>query len=164
LNKNTKIVILTGILALFIVVLVSIWRAREKDLPRTVDCGPAEGVHHVINERQFATQYTGYTLTLEGELKDKAKFSAKLGESQFQQLSDALQQGNEFRKALVAGYNACAISKDQYSKQVPQFQAIDSIASQINVYTAKHTLKGVEQQQLQQLIQEYVELTNRLAR
>src|SRR5712692_2252308 len=111
MTKNIKVVSLCalGVVALFVLALVG----RDVFLrPHgIVDCG--DGPRRTIDIRDFATQYSAYSIELEASLTDKAKVSAKLNPIQLQQLSEALQSANEFRKYVVAGYNACALTKSQ---------------------------------------------------
>jgi hypothetical protein len=85
LNKNTKTVLVVTIVVfarLALACFAKEYIAGRQDKP---DCGGSEGTHYSIDMRNFATKYTSYTVALEGELKDTAQFSVKLGESQFQQ-------------------------------------------------------------------------------
>jgi len=75
-----------------------------------------DGNRKTIDLRKFTTEYYAYSLEFEATLSDKAKFSGKLSPVLVQELSESMQHVKEFQKSLVAGFNACAISKVQYAK------------------------------------------------
>jgi len=68
---------------------------------------------------------------LRAERRAKARLPTKLEPTQTQQMSEALQQADEFRKYVVAGYNACAVTKDQYARFGARFQALDALERRI---------------------------------
>lgn len=112
--------------------------------------------------RDFATKYSAYSIELEASVADKAKASAKFTPMQLQQISESLQSANEFRKYVVAGYNACAISKAQYAQYEPRFLTLDALARQINVFLSQPALEEFERAQLNSLVNQYVELCSKL--
>jgi len=112
--------------------------------------------------REFATQYSAYSLELEASLSDKAKVSAKINPVQLQQLSEAMQVTREFRKYVVSGFNSCAITKDQYGQIGKRFQALDSLAGEINTLAGKSELTQAESTKLSDLIGEYGDLAHKL--
>src|SRR5262249_12722754 len=118
-SRNSKTIWLACIGA--VVLLAIIWVGRDLFLkPRDLKCD--DGPRKTIDIRDFITQYSAYSVELEGAVGDK-KLTAKLNPVQLQQLSESLQHANEFRKFLVAGYNACAVSKEQYTEYGATFQA-----------------------------------------
>lgn len=160
MNKNLRSVLLALICAALVAVVIYAWIQREKTAQILIDCGPQEGKRYRIDISQFATQYVGHTLSIEGEIKDKAKFGAKLGESQFQELSESLQQNNAFMKSLVAGYNACAVPKTAYNQAITRYKDIDEVARELDGYLKKDSLSDSESAQLSKLVDRYVALTN----
>ena len=90
---------------------------------------------------------------------DKGEFSGKIDPVQLQSLTEAAQQSNEFRKFLVAGYNACAISKAQYAEFGARFQTLDGLARQIDNLVAKGSLDEQGKQALADLVSRYGEVT-----
>lgn len=159
MNKNVKVVSVVAIVAVVVVAAIyygyDAWKGRQ----RCFDCG--DGQRCTIDVRQFATQYSAYSLELEASLSDKAKVSAKINPVQLQQLSEALQTTREFRKYVVSGFNACAITKDQYGQIGKKFQALDSLAGEINALT-KSELTEAESTKLSGLIGEYGDLAHKL--
>ena len=125
-----------------------------------LDCG--DGPRRRIDLRDFSTQYSAYSLELEVILDDKAKISTKLTPEQFQQLSESLQSSREFRLYAVAGYNSCAISKDQYGKFGARYQALDSLAREINALLMKPSPTQEEKNALSTLTSRYGELASKL--
>jgi len=155
-TKNAKTVSLVVIVAG--IVLGFGWIARDLLLRRhgAFDCG--DGPRRTIDMRDFATEYSTYSLELGASIADKVKISTKLSPVQLQQLSEATESANEFRKYVVAGYNSCAITKVQYTQDGERFQAMDGVARQVNGLLAKPSLSPQETSSLAGLIDEYGKL------
>jgi len=150
-----------GVALLIVAFLAILLFVRDRHLSTgVVDCGGSIGTHPTIDARDFETKYVGYSVSVEAEVKDKAKLSTKVDPSQLQQLSEALQSGNEFRKVLVAGYNACAITQDTYGRAIIKFQVIDSLARQIGELLKKESPDGAS---LKQMVQQYHDAVSALA-
>lgn len=156
MTKNAKTVSMVVIVAG--VVLGSVFIARDLLLRRhgVFDCG--DGPRRTIDLRDFATEYSAYSLELGASIADKVKISTKLRPVQLQQLSEAMQSANEFRKYVVAGYNSCAITRVQYAQDGERFQAMDGVAREINGLLAKPSLSQQESSSLAGLIDEYGKL------
>jgi hypothetical protein len=152
-TRNAKTVSLVVIVAGVVIAFVFI--ARDLLLRRhgVFDCG--DGPRRTIDMRDFATEYSAYSVDLEANVADKVKVSTKLKPVQQQQLSEALQSANEFRKYVVAGYDSCAITKVQYNQDGERFQAMDGVARQITGLLAKPSLSQQESSSLAGLIDEY---------
>lgn len=159
MTKNSKTVYL-ALLAAVVVLAAGYFLWDRLHSGGDLDCG--DGPRKTIDTRDFQTRYWAYSVELEASLADQAKVAAKLTPQQMQQLSEAMQSGAEFRKYVVAGYNACAISKQQYQQWGPQFQALDSLARQINSLLAAASLSPAEHARLAQLIGEYGDLLRKL--
>jgi len=160
MSKNSRTIWLVSIGAL--VLLVILWVGRDLFLfkPRELQCD--DGPRKSIDIRDFITQYSAYSVELEAAVSEK-KLSAKLNPVQLQQLSESLQHANEFRKFLVAGYNACAVSKKQYTEYGATFQALDSLSRQINTALSKPELNAQERSEVANLVKQYVNLSQNLA-
>ena len=158
-STNTRLVV---VLVLGVVVLVVIWVGWDltKGHQRCFDCG--DGQRCTIDVRQFATQYSAYSLQLEASLNEKAKVSVKLDPVQQQKLSEAMESANEFRKYVVAGFNSCAISKAQYAQLGARFQALDGLAREINGLAAQPSRSADDSTRLTTLISEYSDLAHKL--
>jgi hypothetical protein len=145
--------------------LYLLWLSRSAEtfsyVGGTVDCG--DGPKHIIDIRDFTTQYSAYSLELEASIADKTKISTKLSPIELQQISDATQSVREFRKYVVAGYNSCALTKAQYGQYGARFQALDNLAREISDLTAKPSLPREETAKLARLISEYGELVAKLS-
>jgi hypothetical protein len=133
-----------------------LWNRHQKSF----DCG--DGRRYTIDERQFTIQYTAYSLQLEASLKDKSKFSAKLDPVQQEKLTEAMQSANEFRKYVVAGFNSCAVSRDQYAQFGKRFQALDSLAREINGLAAQPSRSADDNARLTTLISGYSDIARQL--
>src|ERR1019366_2599981 len=135
MNKNAKVVSIVAIVAVVVLVTTyfgyDLWRGRQ----RCFDCG--DGQRCTIDMRQFATQYSAYSLELETSSKDKAKMSAKINPVQLQQLSEATQNAREFRQYVVAGFNSCAVTKIQYGQFGARFQSMDNLVLRPLDYVTK---------------------------
>ncbi len=160
MTKNTKVVSLVSIAAAVIILAVFVSRDIFLRQKGEHDCG--DGPRPTIDIRDFATQYSAYSVELEGSLKDKAKISTKVAPVQLQQLSEALQNANEFRKYTVAGYNSCAVTKEQYVKVGQRFQALDGLAREINQLTGSTQSSPEQSKNLTTLVNQYAELARKL--
>ncbi len=160
MSKNSKTIWLACIGA--VVLLAIIWVGRGLFLSTSRDLECDDGPRKTIDIRDFVTQYSAYSVEFEATVNDK-KLSAKLNPVQLQQLSESLQHANEFRKFLVAGYNACAVGKKQYTGYGATFQAMDSLSRQINATSAKPELNPQEKTELANLVKQYVNLSQQLA-
>ena len=158
-TKNTRIVWLGVIGAVILAIVVLIGRDLFLKSHGTFDCG--DGPRRTIDIRDFASQYSAYSLELEADVADKAKVSAKLTPGQLQQLSDAVQNSDEFRKYVVAGYNSCAITKAQYVQLGERFQTLDNLAHEIIELTKEHALSPEASDRVAALIKQYAEIAGR---
>jgi hypothetical protein len=159
-SKNSKTIWLACIGAVVLVTIV--WVGRDLFLTRSGNLECDDGPRKTIDIRDFITQYSAYSVELEAAVDDK-KLSAKFDPVQLQQLSESLEHANGFRKFLVAGYNACAVSKKQYTEYGATFQAMDSLSRQINTTSAKPELNPQEKTELANLLNQYVKLSQQLA-
>ena len=141
---NTRIISLTVVGA--IVLLAVVWVGRDLFLAKSRDIDCDDGRRKTIDLRDFVTQYSGYSIEFETALGDKAKFASKLNPVQLQQLSESLQHANEFRKFLVAGYNSCAVSTQQYTQ-----------------FGASYEPNTLDRTELRNLVKQYVGLSQQLA-
>jgi hypothetical protein len=158
-GTNTR---LAGILVAGILVLAALWIVWDlwNRHQRCFDCG--DGQRCTIDVREFATQYSAYSLQLEASLKDTAKISVKLDPVQQEKLSEAMQSANEFRKYVVSGFNSCAITKAQYGQFGARFQALESLAREINGLAAQPSRSADDSTKLTALISEYSDLAHKL--
>ncbi len=128
--------------------------------PRIIECD--DGSRQSIDIRDFAVRYSAYSVELAAGVGNKARFSGKLNPVQLQELSEALQHANEFRKFLVVGYNSCAISKQQFAQHGATFQAMDSLSRQIDSIMKKPDLTQPDRESLSDLVKQYIELSQKL--
>ncbi len=162
LTRNAKVVWLAAIGALILVVITVIVRDVLLRRHGTFDCG--DGPRRTIDIRDFATQYSAYSVELEASVAETAKISTKLNPVQLQQLSEAMQNAREFRQYVVAGYNSCAVTKVQYGRYGARFQALDNLAREINELTGKPSLSQEETAKVAPLISQYGELARKLGK
>jgi hypothetical protein len=152
MTKNAKTVSLAAIGA--VVLLLLVFAGRDVLLGHgSIDC--ADGRRGKIDIRDFATQSSAYALELEASVKDTVRISTKMTPVQLQQLTESLQSANEFRKFVIAGYNSCLITKQQYLEDERRFRAMDSLAKVINELAGRASLSDGERRQLADLIAEY---------
>jgi len=95
-TKNTKVISLAAIAAALIIVVLVMSRDMFLRRPQEFQC--EDGPRRTIDMRDFATRYSGYSVELEANVQDKAKVSTKVAPVQLQQLTEALQNTQEFRK------------------------------------------------------------------
>jgi hypothetical protein len=160
MTKNTKTVSLVIIAGVLVVLMVLIGRDIFLRRSETLNC--EDGIRHRIDIRDFSTQFAAYSLELEANIADKASISTKLSPVQLQQMSEAMQNAQEFRKYVVAGFNSCAITKTQYARLGARFQALDNLAREINEITKHATLSSEDQIRLTGLTAKYGELARKL--
>ena len=161
MTKNTKIIWLSamGILvAGALLMFVRDWRIRGG----TAACGDPEGPRPSIDLRRFETDYTGYSVSLEAELAGKGKLAGKFEPAALQTLSESIQTGQEFRKGLIAGYNACAVTRRSYQSAILRFQSLDGIARRIDTLAGKSSLSDEERNTLTRLVEEYSNMAQKL--
>jgi len=157
MNKNQRIVWVSVVAAVVIAVVLYVFYELYRSSSRTVACD--DGTRQTIDVRDFVTKYSSYSVEFETRIGNDAAFSGKVDPVRLQSLTEAAQQSNEFRKYLVAGFNSCAISKDQYSNYGARFQALDGLARQIDNLARKESLDEQARQHLANLVTRYVELT-----
>ena len=156
-QRNLWVVVIAAVL-----VCAAGWLFRDLYLRSggTFDCG--DGPRRKIDLRDFVNQYSSWSVSFEAEAQGKGKIATKLEPTQTQQMSEALQQADEFRKYVVAGYNACAVTKDQYARFGARFQALDALERGIAQVTAKESLSAADRGQLQRLVTEFTEVSRNL--
>jgi hypothetical protein len=150
-----------------ILILAGMWFLRDRHLTDGTpsSCGDPEGPRPKIDIRQFETirnRLYGVFISLEGEITGKGKLSGKIEPSALQKLSESLQSGQEFRKALVAGYNSCAVTRSAYQAAVLRFQSLDGIARRIDTLAGKPSLSPQEERTLATLVDEYSSISQHL--
>lgn len=140
------------------VMFVGLWLGYDvlRARGQRVEC--PDGVRRTIDVRDFATQYVGYGVTFEATLKDKIKLSGKVDPRLLQRLSEAVQQSNEFRKYVVHGYNACAVSRTQYAQYGARFQALSELGRQIDTLTDQSQFSPADEERLTALVNQYINL------
>jgi hypothetical protein len=138
-------------------VVIVVWMSlppSTKPLPE-IQC--SDGPRRLVDATQFATQYWAYSVKLEGSLANKAKISTEIEPKQLQQLSEAMQQGNEFRKWLVNSYNACALLQADYKTYGISFQAMDQTARNIQEVLDRGVNTDAERSSLTALVNTYLQ-------
>ncbi len=160
MNKNAKVVSIAAIAALILIVAIFVGRDLFLGRQKCFDCG--DGQRCTIDARDFTTKYSAYSVELEASLADKAKISGKINPIQLRQLSEAMQNARDFRHYVIAGYNSCAVTKAQYGQYGARFQALDSLAREINGLTGKSSLSQDESARLATLIGQYGEVAHKL--
>lgn len=151
------------IITIAAVVLVVLFLARDMVLRRgsTVQC--PDGPRQTIDIRSFQTRYSAYSVSFEAKLEEKGELNGKVDPVQLVQLSESAQQAAEFRKFLVAGYNSCAISKEQFSNAGSRFQVLDGLARQIDGIAKRPDLPQPERARLATLVGEYIRQASALS-
>jgi hypothetical protein len=162
MDTNTRTIILVMLGIVLLAVIGFFGRDFFFSRPEQIDCG--DGTRQRIDLRDFTTQYSAYSAEFEVSIAEKGKLSSKLEPKQLRTISDASQQANEFRKYVVAGFNGCAITKRQYGEFGSRFQQLDSLARQINSLAAIPNQSDGDKAQLGKLVDEYVALSQQLAR
>jgi hypothetical protein len=160
-NKSKQAWLLAAVgVALTIALLLFL---RDRHLTdSTVNCGDPEGARPRIDLRQFETNYSSYSVSLEAEVVGKGTLRTKVEPTLLQKLTESIQTGQEFRKALVAGYDACAVTKMSYQSAILRYQTLDGLARQIQSLGSKSNLSASERNSLSTLINEYIRISQNL--
>jgi hypothetical protein len=159
LSKNGEIVLFVVIAAAF--ATAALFITRDLFLRgHAISCD--DGKRYTIDQREFTTHYSAYSVELEASIQNKGKVSAKFNPVQLQQLSESLQGANEFRKGVIAGYNGCAITKAQYAQYSTRFQTLDSLAREINQLAGRSSSSEQEKVKLDSLVNQYALMAGKL--
>jgi hypothetical protein len=159
---NKTVGLLASVALILILAVIVFVRDRHLTDGTLSPCGDSEGPRPKIDIRQFETDYTGYSISLEGEITGKGKLSGKIEPSALQKLSESLQSGQEFRKALVAGYNSCAVTRAAYQAAILRFQSLDGIARRIDALVGKASLSRQEESTFAALADQYSSISQHL--
>jgi hypothetical protein len=62
----------------------------------------------------------------------------------------------------VAGYNSCAVTKEQYAKIGQRFQTLDGLAREINQLSGSEPLSQEQSKNLTVLVAQYADLSKKL--
>jgi hypothetical protein len=151
-NRFVLFVVLGGI-ALFALLFIG----RDWLLLRGSNVPCADGSRRTIDLRSFETEYSAYALKLEAKVSTQGSFSGQLNPVQIQQLSEAAQQAAEFRKWLVASYNACAVTREGYAAAGVRFQTLDGLARRIDALATQAKPTEADRATLARLTAEYVQ-------
>lgn len=158
ITKHVRAILVTLIVAaVFVASILIIGRRRT----RAVSC--PDGPRQTIDISDFETRYSGYSLQFQVSIQDAAKFQGKISPVQLQQISEALESANEFRKFLVAGYNSCAVTSAQYSQFATRYQALDGLARQIVFIVNQPQTGAQEKVELVEMTEQYIKLSRDLA-
>ncbi len=158
MSKNTRI---TAIVAIAAVLLIAVaWLVYDTTQQRgeTIDCGNGD-IRRTIDLRDFTTRYWAYSIEFEASVAERGKLATRLEPQQLQQLSEAMQQGREFRQFVVAGYNGCAITKANYADFGTRFQALDGLARQADKFAGQ---EPGDTARLAELVRQYITLSQAL--
>lgn len=157
MTKNQKIAAVAAVV--IVIVITVLWMGRDIILRSQGEITCDDGRRRVIDIRDFTMSYWAYSVEFEASIKDQAKLSGKLEPKQLQQLSEAVQQANEVRKFVVAGYNACAVSKAQYLQYGAKFGVLDALSRQIDSLVKQPTMTDTDRTRLNDLARRYIELS-----
>jgi hypothetical protein len=152
-----------GIVTAAVVVVIVLFLGRDMILRRgsLVQC--PDGPRQTIDIRSFQTRYSAYSVVFEAKLQDRGELSGKVDPVQLMAMSEATQQAAEFRKFLVAGYNACAITNAQFSQAGSRYQVLDGLSREIDSLAKRPELSEIERTRIGSLAEEYVRHASKLA-
>jgi hypothetical protein len=160
MTKNSKTVATIAIAATLLAIVLFLGRDFLLGRGHVAPC--ADGPHPTIDMREFTTEYWAYSAKLDANVAGKAKLSTELDPKVLSQVSQGLQEAREFRKYVVAGYNACAITQAQYAQFGSRFNALDSLAQEINALLLKPALSQEEKTRVAMLVAQYGDLASKL--
>jgi hypothetical protein len=147
------------LLAVIVIVLLGINRYRFNRIRHCDD-----GERYTIDLVDFETHYYAYSVDLSATFANRAAVEAKLNPAQLQQLSESTQEAMEFRKAVVAGFNSCAISKAQYANLISRYQSLDNLARKIDALIKTTGSLDIEgRKELDSLVQQYLNIASAIS-
>lgn len=161
ISSNARAIAIAAILAFTILTIVWIYRPQPTKPLGYVSC-PDGSSRPLIDAAKFDTQYWAYSIKLEAGISERTKISTVLEPKVLQQLSEALQQGNEFRKWLVNSYNACAIPQKEYDDYGVSFQGMDNAARNLQEAIEKGVHTAADRASISALAKTYVQLAQGL--
>lgn len=161
MTKNTKIVLLAAMGTVAFLIFIFVGRDLLLKSSEKIQCD--DGERERIDIRDFITRYSAYAVEIEAAVGEK-KLSAKLEPRLLQALSESMQHGNEFRKFLVAGYNACAITQAQFARYGSVFESLDAVSRQINFLADRPNLAEADRVKLEDLVNQFIALSEKLGR
>lgn len=156
MTKHSRNVTLIGFAAAILLaggVLAFKWADRTGD---TFDCG--DGLRRRTDIGDFVTKYSGYAVQFEGEIHDQGKIAASLGDTHLRAINEAVEMRREMLKFVIAGYNACAVSRQKFATLIPLFQTMDGLEKRISALA----VAGSNGPALNAVIQEYVAVSAEL--
>lgn len=160
MGKNARSVLMAVVVA---AALISVGLlARDVWLGQSQERHCPDGIHHTIDLRAFTTAYHTYSAEFEATLGSR-RLSGKVSPQRLQELSEAAQQANEFRKYIVAGFNACAITRAQYFEYGDRYKMLDDLGRRIDGLAPREPLTEADRARLDELIGQYVEVARQLA-
>ena len=157
MDKNKRNVLLSVIIAISLVAVLYIVIDYIRSQGREIRC--KDGTRMTIDIRDFVNQYSSYSVELEAKINGQTTLKGKMEPVKLQELSETMQQTIQFRKFLVASYNSCAISQEEFRKYGIRFQNLDAIAREINTLAAKQSLSDAERGNLTKLVDQYITLS-----
>lgn len=161
ISSNARAIAITAILAVTILTVIWMYRPSPTKPLGAVSC-PDGSSRPLIDATKFDTQYWAYSIKLEASLSQNQKLSAAIEPKLLQQLSEALQQANEFRKWLVNSYNACAIPQKEYDDYGISFQGMDNAARNLQDALDRGVHTAAERASVSALATTYVQLARGL--
>jgi hypothetical protein len=161
-NERRNFPIVAGVV-LIVAALVGLFKILDylDHRPRRVRCGSED--RWTVDSRQFEMTYSAYSYELKVSLDQKHQIESKITPVQVRQLSDAMQSASQHRSAVVASYNACIISSDDFRNMESQFQALDGLGRQIEAFLGRSTLSSSEVSVLSGLVEDYITTANRFS-
>src|SRR5438105_299961 len=135
----------------FFFILISVSAAA----PKRISC--PDGDHFEIDVKQIEIQYDASAFA--GTLSSLSVMGARLQvvPEKLQEAAVATQQWDEFLKGLVAGYNSCAISRQQYADGLNRIypRLKEDAANLEEIRKVVSEGRKADQKRLQNLLQSY---------
>lgn len=160
-RRNDQKTMIISVALGFLAIVLGYW-TRDWILRRGAPLHCDDGDRRMIDMREFAVHYSAYAFTFEAKLGVRSSLAGKLTPVQLSALNDAAQQVAEFRKLLVAGYNSCALSREQFVSSGLRVQALDGLSRQIDHLVGGPGLSSENRLKVTSLVDEYIRQAGRL--
>ena len=161
MDKNTRIFSVVAVLAAAVVIVVVVIVLRHRPSPKVIICD--DGPRTLIDMDDFTTRYWAYSYTFKANIENRANLEGKVEPTQFEKLSEALQEAREFEKLLVASYDGCAITKKDFSRDTAKFEVLNGLLQQIDTLAKLASPTNSDKERLKDLINEYIKESQQVA-
>ncbi len=156
-SVKIALIVVTGITLLVVLyLLLDFWKYR----PRAIQCD--DGERQAIDYRDIQLKYSENKISLNVEVMNKLKLRPEIDPQVMQTAVESTQGWDQFLKGRVAGFNSCAVSKDDYALILQRYKSMEDISKNLSQLLQKSTLTQQDVEAVTQLIKHYSSLRHEL--